>query len=280
MSLIRARRRDNFRLSLRDEVSSSENARTPHACVEFAVLKSALDVIAELDRARWGAHRRSEIFLDWLDMVDASLRMLPWHVLSVMQSGTLAEDDDVTQALWSRLREKYQPAQFKHLARAFGVLLDTTEDEHGAPTYRDVLGEIYMDMAMNPGSGQFFTPWEVACLMAELQSDHGALVRERHAVDDFTPVTVNDPACGSGVLLLAFASTYPVEMVRQGHVMFYGQDIDATCVKMAHCNMRLYGMNRSGFPLHVQRSIKRTPVRRMPVPFSGGLKNGTRKRET
>lgn len=65
----------------------------------------------------------------------------------------------------------------------------------------------------------------------------------------FEPVTVLDPAVGSGVMLLAFASVCPPWAIKHRCVEFYGQDIDATCVKMAQLNMRLYGLNGTGYYL-------------------------------
>ena len=47
-------------------------------------------------------------------------------------------------------------------------------------------------------------------------------------------------------MLLAAAAQLPREAVQRGWVRFYGQDIDATCVKMAQANTMLYGLNGWG----------------------------------
>lgn len=62
---------------------------------------------------------------------------------------------------------------------------------------------------------------------------------------DFTPVTISDPCCGSGVMFLAAAECFPRWAINLGLVQFSGQDIDPTCVNMAQINCYLYGLNGS-----------------------------------
>ena len=104
--------------------------------------------------------------------------------------------------------------------------------------YRDLLGALYMRLEIsNARAGQFFTPWEVAYFMAQLQfHDIGRVP----TFDD--PVRVLDPACGSGVMLLAGAATLPPAWVERGLARFVGVDIDPTCAAIARLNLRIHGL--------------------------------------
>jgi len=126
------------------------------------------------------------------------------------------------------------------MTEAFSVLAQQAQQDN-----RDYLGPLYELLAVNDKHyfGQFFTPWEVALVMAGLN------LVNLPAPDLYRaePYTICDPCVGSGTLLLAMA-----EVVQErdpigfslGHYQFYGQDKDGTCVRMAKINMRLHNLNR------------------------------------
>jgi hypothetical protein len=72
--------------------------------------------------------------------------------------------------------------------------------------------------------GQFFTPMAVCKVMAEFTIGDTAKDKEH--------VTINDPACGSGRLLLAAMPHFKV-----GQATYFGTDLDRTCAMMAVMNM-------------------------------------------
>lgn len=86
------------------------------------------------------------------------------------------------------------------------------------------------------------------------------------AIEHYEPVTVNDPCVGSGILLLAHASTLPPWMVQMGLVQYYGCDIDPLCVSMARVNCKLYGLN--GFGLKCALELSQAELAALPEPHA------------
>ena len=205
----------------------------------------------------------SRIFDDWIALVDVSLAALPAHVEAAMADRTLAADTPETAALFKRIMVFYRDRAahvIRYFALALGTLLDVAHEHTQTNEYRDVIGDVYMRLnAAKSRAGQYFTPWNLARMIADMTiADGERRVMERllhgnplwlllsgkdPAPVPFEPVTVHDPACGSGALLLAAATRFPRWMLTRGLVQFSGVDIDATCVTMARINMRLYGLN-------------------------------------
>lgn len=91
--------------------------------------------------------------------------------------------------------------------------------------FNDPLGQLFMDKITKGQNGQYFTPGHICDLMA------ATTIGEMKDGQ-----TVLDPACGSGRMLLAAAKI-------NRHVLLYGADVDATCVKMAVANMLLNSLS-------------------------------------
>ncbi len=247
--------------------------------------KSAEKITRLLEKATY-ASRPSRVFEDWLRLVEASLDMLPAHLVSAVQHGRLAEDPPEVARLFQEMRARYRPQDFKRFSEAMGILLEDT-----SAGYMDVIGQVYMDFANpNPGNGQYFSPIEVCQAMALMTIGRGeeqVKARLLEALEQappleaalaqagllsgllfeegepgalgwfiehvllpvlpyYRPITVCDPCVGSGRMLLAAAAAYPAWMVQLGLVQFFGADIDPVCVQMARINVVLYGLNGTG----------------------------------
>ena len=96
--------------------------------------------------------------------------------------------------------------------------------------YGDPLGNWYQEYFSHGKNGEFFTPWNIAYFMAEM-------------LDPKPTETVCDPACGSGIMLLATRCVIHkkygwLASSRYGRNL-YGIDINASMAKMTKINLYL-----------------------------------------
>ena len=103
---------------------------------------------------------------------------------------------------------------------------------------QDFLGEMYMAVGMgNDKAGQFFTPYCVCEAMARMTSTD---LQARIDRDGF--ISVCDPACGAGALLVAFANECLSQKINyQSSVLFVAQDIDYLVACMCYLQLSLLG---------------------------------------
>ena len=103
---------------------------------------------------------------------------------------------------------------------------------------QDFLGEMYMAVGMgNDKAGQFFTPYCVCEAMAKMTSTD---LQARIDRDGF--ISVCDPACGAGALLVAFANECLSQKINyQTSVLFVAQDIDYLVACMCYLQLSLLG---------------------------------------
>lgn len=103
---------------------------------------------------------------------------------------------------------------------------------------QDFLGEMYMAVGMgNDKAGQFFTPYCVCETMAKMTSTD---LQARIDRDGF--ISVCDPACGAGALLVAFANECLSQKINyQTSVLFVAQDIDFLVACMCYLQLSLLG---------------------------------------
>lgn len=158
------------------------------------------------------------------------------------------------EAVWAMLEAWRDPEAFKavtgkltyeqgsDMGRLFNLYVSAVEDM----PFGDILGELFMRLDVNSvRAGQFFTPFPIAEFMAKVQFDKDTFMS--HAKEKGS-VTVCDPACGSGVMLLAFAKVVHDALGREGtgKLGLYGMDTDIRCVNMCRIQLRLNGLDSFG----------------------------------
>lgn len=134
-----------------------------------------------------------------------------------------------------RIVGKYTQEQVVRMGVALALLVQIFETE----PFDDVLGKLYMEFALgNPDSGQFFTPYSLCKLMAQMQMSG---IGEKVAEKGF--ITVNEPACGAGAMIIALAECMKEqEFNPQTQLHVIAQDIDIRAVHMAYIQFSLLGI--------------------------------------
>ncbi|TVT55715.1 MAG: N-6 DNA methylase [Azoarcus sp. PHD] len=102
--------------------------------------------------------------------------------------------------------------------------------------FHDALGQLFMSLELGDHwKGQFFTPYEVAYLMAKMSLGDVRGLIERKGF-----FTLNEPAAGAGAMVIASAHAVHDQGINYQQAMHViAQDIDATAVHMAYVQLAL-----------------------------------------
>lgn len=175
---------------------------------------------------------------------------------------------DQREKTYLEIINRYEAAEQQAFPKLFALVVTAFEEN----PEQDFLGNLFM--SLNLGShwkGQFFTPYHVCNLMAEIQcADLKGVIQEKGYV------SVNDPACGAGALLIAAANTAKNQSIHyQECMLFVAQDIDLTAAMMCYIQLSLLGC---GGCVIVGDTLSQPPVNPMantpniwytPMYFSG-----------
>ncbi len=105
---------------------------------------------------------------------------------------------------------------------------------------QDFLGSLYHHLELHQEQkGQFFTPYHICEFMSEIQfAGH----EKEELLQEKGYISVNDPACGAGAMLIAFANVAKKHGINyQKQVLFVAQDIDRTAAMMCYIQLSLLG---------------------------------------
>lgn len=135
---------------------------------------------------------------------------------------------------------KYTKPEQQAICEIFGqmfILLTSVTNDNGV--FDDYLGEIFMRCNMaNNKSGQVFTPFHVAHLMAT-----AAIGEPSDRVQNDEILTIADPCCGSGVMSLAALDVLKQKNINYARNCFIEcTDIDIRCVHMTYLQLSLAGV--------------------------------------
>lgn len=120
----------------------------------------------------------------------------------------------------------------------FAEALGTLVNEMEAKPFEDVLGGCYMEFALSSKSqqwhGEFHTPKHICDLMA------GMVLGDMESMPAEGPITICEPACGAGAMILSLGQACSPEVRRRLRVTAI--DISRTACDMAFINTTLWGI--------------------------------------
>ncbi len=149
------------------------------------------------------------------------------------------EHYDERESLYLRIIKKYNKQEqplFSELAAHTVMALEENPEQ-------DFLGSIFMSLNLeNQHNGQFFTPYHVCELMAEVTMQDVVSKIEKDGI-----ITINDPCCGAGATLIAGIHAARKRLEKAGynyqnHVLVVAQDIDMTVALMCYIQLSLLGV--------------------------------------
>lgn len=166
-----------------------------------------------------------------------------WQDFIEMSACAIANAVDRRPDVWESREASYMDTVKKYSKEELNLLCElfciTTLALEENPA-QDFLGKFYMLLDFGRDwHGQFFTPWHIAEFMSRIQMNDS--FKERCASEGY--ISVNDPCCGSGCMLMAYANACKEisDINYQQSVFFVGQDIDATVAKMCYIQISLLG---------------------------------------
>jgi len=158
-----------------------------------------------------------EIFSDWLVMASASL--YSW------------KKDESVEKQYAEIASRYKKEEIEKLAQLLDITGEALEKKE-----QDFLGEVFTFAELtNERNGQFFTPYNISKMMAEMLIGENGFPKHRVC-------RINDPTCGAGGMLIAAAMVMKDrDFNYQQNAFFVGQDIDQRCARMAFIQLTLLG---------------------------------------
>jgi hypothetical protein len=125
-------------------------------------------------------------------------------------------------------------SQFDDLKK---LVVDMLASAARSNDFGDHLGNIYMEIvppSKAQGTGQFFTPYHVSELLAQIN------------LGDVSPdgkvISINDPCCGAGGMLVACCDVLHQKKINYTQqALFVANDIDKMCVDMTYLQLAFLG---------------------------------------
>lgn len=199
------------------------------------------DEIVKSIQGMSGKYSPYQIFSDWVTM----------SAISIQNNCTLHKNDvwEEREKQYKDITHKYNGEEMVKFSRMFGMLVETMNKE-----IRDWLGEIYMESGCgNKNAGQFFTPWHISLLNAEMSIPKDINGR----------ITLNEPSAGGGGMILATAAVLKKRGINyQNTLDVVAQDLDWLAVYMCYVQLSIAGIRANVMQGSSLEELKRDKNRR------------------
>lgn len=177
------------------------------------------------------SYSRHRVFDDFVTMASVDLSQ------SARVSVGLLKDGNDEQRYLSAVR-RYKPDEVKgEFVEMMAALINGLEHEGG-----DWLGDIYCRLELGDSTkGQFFTPYHISGLMGEMACGTQEDIQKH--IDARGYVTVSEPCCGAGSMVIAYSETLKKAGFNPAiHLFAVAQDLSSTAAGMCHLQLSLYGI--------------------------------------
>lgn len=168
-------------------------------------------------------HSSWEVFSDFVEM----------SAIAISNSVDLV-NYGLREKRYLEIVKKYTKEECAIFPQIFGELVQAlTED------VSDVLGEIFMELDLgNKWKGQFFTPYQLSKLFAEVSLENIDEIIKKNGV-----IELNEPTCGGGSIIIAVAEIMKKKGYNpQTQLRVVGQDLDIKAVYMSYIQLSLLGV--------------------------------------
>lgn len=182
------------------------------------------DILKALDSLEY-VRDKKQVFMD---TVEYNALMLSIKTDSYRQDERLERAQSIYEDYTQNERDS---KNFKIVSNGIYTMLKGMIDNFG-----DHLGEIYMAIAGDKNRvGQYFTPYDVSKMMAMITLGEPPTGEKIY--------TLNEPACGSGGLVVAAADVWKEQGFNYtDKALVVANDIDRNCVLMSYLQISFTGM--------------------------------------
>lgn len=180
--------------------------------------------IAKLVRSFNYKYRTDRIFSDAIEAAAIALDGLDLNAARRAQR----------EERYSKIMETYDADERAVFPKILAELTMAMEAEPG-----DVLGDVFGSLELgNAAAGQFFTPFSVSSLMAQMTIGDGVHVRQLIQEKGF--VGLSEPACGAGGMVIAYAQALrKIGINYQHYLCVTAVDVDSRAAHMAFVQFAL-----------------------------------------